>query len=251
MTSASGDDLAAVMDEYGEAADRFERYGGYEIDYRVDMVLTGLGVAAIAARPSVRHALRRRESARRLALLLLQSPDVLLLDEPTNHLDFATMNWLEEYLQGYRGAILVVSHDREFLNRHRHRDRRDRRAYAGGEALQRRLRQLSPRQSAGAAHNGCATTRSSRRKSRRCGSPSSRRRTAIPTTAPTPTTTSSSSTSSAPPTTRPSPSASTSPRRSSSASKPTRSRSRRRNCASRRRSIRRRSRDGCRSSSRA
>jgi macrolide transport system ATP-binding/permease protein len=52
-----------------------------------------------------------------LGLLLLQAPDVLLLDEPTNHLDFATLEWLEGYLASYRGAILIVSHDREFLNR--------------------------------------------------------------------------------------------------------------------------------------
>src|SRR5690606_19081880 len=52
-----------------------------------------------------------------LALLLLQAPDVLLLDEPTNHLDFASLTWLEDYLRTYRGAVLLVSHDRQFLNR--------------------------------------------------------------------------------------------------------------------------------------
>ena len=52
----------------------------------------------------------------RLAKLLLEKPDVLILDEPTNHLDFATMEWLENYLKGYSGAVLVVSHDRYFLD---------------------------------------------------------------------------------------------------------------------------------------
>ncbi len=116
MTTTSGDTLDAVMIEYGDASEQFERYGGYDLDYRVDIVLGGLGVAHIA-RDRVFGTLSGGEKARvGLALLLLQSPDVLLLDEPTNHLDFATMRWLENYLRGYRGAILAVSHDREFLN---------------------------------------------------------------------------------------------------------------------------------------
>ena len=117
MSSAEGDTLNAVMHEYGEVSDQFERYGGYDIAYRIEIVLQGMGVAHLA-RDRQFGTLSGGEKARvGLALLLLQSPDVLLLDEPTNHLDFATMNWLEDYLRGYRGAILVVSHDRQFLNR--------------------------------------------------------------------------------------------------------------------------------------
>lgn len=116
MTGAEPDVQAAIMARYSDAADRFERYGGYDLDYRVDIVLQGLGVAHLA-RDRQFGTLSGGEKARiGLALLLLQSPDVLLLDEPTNHLDFATMHWLENTLRGYRGAILVVSHDREFLN---------------------------------------------------------------------------------------------------------------------------------------
>ena len=117
MTAATGDALAAIMAEYGEASEQLERYGGYEIDYRVDAVLDGLRVNHI---PRERQfaTLSGGEKARvGLALLLLQAPDVLLLDEPTNHLDFASLTWLEDYLQGYRGGILIVSHDRQFLNR--------------------------------------------------------------------------------------------------------------------------------------
>ncbi len=117
MTTSASGTLDTIIREYGEAADQFERYGGYNLDYRIDTVLSGLGVAQIA-RDRLFGTLSGGEKARvGLAMLLLQAPDVLLLDEPTNHLDFMTMNWLEEYLQSYRGAMLVVSHDRQFLNR--------------------------------------------------------------------------------------------------------------------------------------
>jgi macrolide transport system ATP-binding/permease protein len=116
MTLAKGDILDAIMAEYGDAADRFERHGGYDLDYRIDIVLAGLRVAHIP-RDRMFGTLSGGEKARvGLALLLLKSPDVLLLDEPTNHLDFVSLAWLEDYLRQYRGAVLVVSHDRQFLN---------------------------------------------------------------------------------------------------------------------------------------
>lgn len=116
MTHLSGAALDAAMREYGNAAEQFERYGGYEMDAQVDAVLNGLGVGHIP-RERVFATLSGGEKSRvALALLLLQAPDVLLLDEPTNHLDFAALDWLENTLQSYRGAILIVSHDRQFLN---------------------------------------------------------------------------------------------------------------------------------------
>lgn len=116
MTALSGDELAAVMAEYGSISEQFERYGGYEMGYQVDTVLNGLGVGHIP-RDRLFTTLSGGEKARAaLALLLLRAPDVLLLDEPTNHLDFASLTWLEAYLQAYRGAVLMVSHDRQFLN---------------------------------------------------------------------------------------------------------------------------------------
>jgi macrolide transport system ATP-binding/permease protein len=114
---ANPDSLEAVLAEYGEVSDQFERYGGYDMGHRVDAVLDGLGIAHLPRQQRF-GTLSGGEQARvMLALLLLQAPDILLLDEPTNHLDFASLRWLEDYLQSYRGAILVVSHDRHFLNR--------------------------------------------------------------------------------------------------------------------------------------
>ncbi len=117
MESARDNTLDSIMLNYGEVSEQFERHGGYEIDHRVDTVLDGLRVGHI---PREREfaTLSGGEKARvGLAMLLLKAPDVLLLDEPTNHLDFTSLNWLEGYLQGYHGGILIVSHDRQFLNR--------------------------------------------------------------------------------------------------------------------------------------
>lgn len=117
MTSASGDALAAIMAAYGDASERFERLGVYDLDHRIAEILTGLGLAHFdRARPFDSFSGGERAIGA-LALLLLQSPDALLLDEPTNHLDFARLAWLEDYLRQYRGAALIVSHDRHFLNR--------------------------------------------------------------------------------------------------------------------------------------
>lgn len=116
MASASGETLDRLMAEYGDSAEQFDRYGGYEMDYRIDAVFDGLGIRHLD-RERVFSTLSGGEKSRAgLALLLLKAPDVLLLDEPTSHLDFTAMEWLERYLAEYRGALLIVSHDRHFLN---------------------------------------------------------------------------------------------------------------------------------------
>ncbi|MDQ2885969.1 MAG: ATP-binding cassette domain-containing protein [Chloroflexota bacterium] len=109
--------LAALLEEYGHVSTRFQDAGGYDLDYRIDTILAGLHIDYLPREREV-QTLSGGERARiGLATLLLRSPDLLLLDEPTNHLDFASLQWLEGYLAAYRGGILMVSHDRQFLNR--------------------------------------------------------------------------------------------------------------------------------------
>jgi len=117
MSHANGEALDSVLTKYGDLTEQFERRAGYDLEQRIASVVRGLRVDHL---PQNRlfGTLSGGERARLgLALLLLSGPDALLLDEPTNHLDTASLNWLESYLAGFPGGMLVVSHDREFLNR--------------------------------------------------------------------------------------------------------------------------------------
>jgi macrolide transport system ATP-binding/permease protein len=109
--------LDAVLTAYSATTEVFERYGGYDLDSRIDLVLAGLRVAHLPRERPFTTLSGGEKTRVALAMLLLQAPDVLLLDEPTNHLDWETLTWLEDYLAAYRGAVLIVSHDRQFLNR--------------------------------------------------------------------------------------------------------------------------------------
>ncbi|MCB0098223.1 MAG: ABC-F family ATP-binding cassette domain-containing protein, partial [Caldilineaceae bacterium] len=109
-------DLDDLLAEYSALTEQFERRGGYELEYRLDQVMAGLGIARLARNRRVATLSGGEKSRVGLAALLLAAPDLLLLDEPTNHLDFAALAWLEDYLQGYGGGVIVVSHDRQFLN---------------------------------------------------------------------------------------------------------------------------------------
>jgi macrolide transport system ATP-binding/permease protein len=118
MSSQTGEEqLTALLEEYGHVSAAFQDAGGYDLDYRIATILAGLHIDYLPREREV-QTLSGGEKARiGLAALLLRSPDLLLLDEPTNHLDFASLEWLEGYLAAYRGGILMVSHDRQFLNR--------------------------------------------------------------------------------------------------------------------------------------
>ncbi|MGO4541529.1 ABC-F family ATP-binding cassette domain-containing protein [Paenibacillus sp. 2TAB19] len=107
---------ADTLERYAKRSDWFREQGGFEINTRINSVLHGMGFGQFP--PDTRIATLSGGQKTRLALarILLQAPDLLMLDEPTNYLDIETLTWLEGYLRGYSGAIVVVSHDRYFLD---------------------------------------------------------------------------------------------------------------------------------------
>jgi ATP-binding cassette subfamily F protein 3 len=114
---AGPDAPAGLTDTYGEIQHRFEALGGYRLEAEAKIILDGLGFGADAIhRPLAEFSGGWRMRAA-LARLLLLRPDLLLLDEPTNHLDLESLAWLENFLAAYEGTVVIVSHDRYFLNR--------------------------------------------------------------------------------------------------------------------------------------
>ncbi|HEX8313343.1 MAG TPA: ABC-F family ATP-binding cassette domain-containing protein [Flavisolibacter sp.] len=111
------DSSEELLLEYSHKLHEFEEAGGYEIEHKTEEVLQGLGFNnADLGRPYREFSGGWRMRVL-LAKMILQAPDLLLLDEPTNHLDLPSIEWLEKYLQHYKGAVVIVSHDKYFLNR--------------------------------------------------------------------------------------------------------------------------------------
>ncbi len=106
----------AVLETYGRLQHEFERLGGYTYETRIRQTLTGLGFSTGDFNRPLGHLSGGQRTRAYLAKLLLSNPDVLLLDEPTNHLDIAATEWLESYMREWPGAVLLISHDRYFLD---------------------------------------------------------------------------------------------------------------------------------------
>ena len=117
ISRLSGEELSSAMEEYSRLTERFEQLGGYAWKSEITGVLKGLGFQEEQFDTPI-HTLSGGQKTRvALSRILLIHPDLILLDEPTNHLDMESIHWLETFLSNYRGAVLIVSHDRYFLDR--------------------------------------------------------------------------------------------------------------------------------------
>ena len=114
---AAGETDPALLRRYGSLSERFEVFGGYDTDVAVNKIANGLSISP-EMRRQLFDSLSGGEKTRvNLGRLILEDTDILLLDEPTNHLDLHATEWLEEYIRGFRGTVLAISHDRYFLDR--------------------------------------------------------------------------------------------------------------------------------------
>ena len=114
---AAGETDPAILRRYGALSERFEVFGGYDTDVAVNKIANGLSISR-EMREQLFDSLSGGEKTRvNLGRLILEDTDILLLDEPTNHLDLHATEWLEEYVRGFRGTVVTISHDRYFLDR--------------------------------------------------------------------------------------------------------------------------------------
>src|SRR3954469_5791178 len=114
---ARADEMEDIIAQYGEVQHRFEELDGYALEGRAREVLAGLSFSPEMMEGDVGALSGGWKMRVALARILLMRPDLMLLDEPSNHLDLESLIWLEQFLKGYEGALLMTSHDREFMNR--------------------------------------------------------------------------------------------------------------------------------------
>ena len=117
MPQAAGDELTRLMESYSQVTHRFEEAGGYALRSEITGVLKGLGFEESDFDKPVSTLSGGQKTRVLLGKLLLSKPDIILLDEPTNHLDLNSIAWLETFLVNYPGAVIIVAHDRYFLDR--------------------------------------------------------------------------------------------------------------------------------------
>lgn len=116
IAQTAGAELDELMNQYARLVEEYERADGYSCENLARRILTGLGFAQQDFSSSAQNLSGGQKTRLRLACLLASSPDLLVLDEPTNHLDIKSVEWLEDYLKGFNGTVLIVSHDRMFIN---------------------------------------------------------------------------------------------------------------------------------------
>ncbi|GHO44899.1 ABC-F family ATP-binding cassette domain-containing protein [Ktedonospora formicarum] len=117
IANADGNDLEDLLEHFAQAQDSLERLGYYEADARCEELIAGLNIGGMTLDRAVSTLSGGQKTKLALVRLLFQSPELLLLDEPTNFLDVEAAGWLMEFLQDYRGALLIISHDLDLLDR--------------------------------------------------------------------------------------------------------------------------------------
>lgn len=115
MTEASPEELERLLSQYGDLQEQFTLLEGYERDAKIQAVINGLQLNKLVEMPFT-HLSGGEQTKVMLGTILLTNPDLLVLDEPTNHLDMDAIEWLEGFIKSHKGAVLMVSHDRHFLN---------------------------------------------------------------------------------------------------------------------------------------
>lgn len=116
MATVSGEEYENLSTEYEKYTNIYNALDGHNAEVRINTVLNGMGFGNFDMSISVSVLSGGEKTRFALAKILVENPNLLILDEPTNHLDFSMLNWLEEYLKSYKGAVIIVSHDRYFLN---------------------------------------------------------------------------------------------------------------------------------------